>query len=144
MIVHNQTDEHNQAVNYSISQIGFFINTVSMILNFELLFPLCYNYTHFIVSDLFGTKLALNITEPYEFENALIYLYENFRSLQQHSGVDFSRTKGIFDIKSLEESPFIGRFFDIPSVPISKEIKINEITGTNSDDDEWELIDDDE
>lgn len=141
MIVHYQSDEHNQAVNYSISQIAYFINTVSMILNFELPFALENKFSHFVISDFAGAVLSLNILEPYEFENALIYLYEDFRILQQHSGVDFSQVKGIFDIKSLEESPFLGRYFDIPSLPLLENLrKISKV----EEEDDWELLDDNE
>jgi hypothetical protein len=139
MIVPYQSDEHNHAVNYSISQIAFFIITAAFILNFELPFPLKYNFTHFIIKDLSDNSLSLNILEPYECENALIYLYQNLRILQQHAGADFSRVNGIFDIQAFVSSPFLGRYFDIPSVPLpykkNKQKKVEE-------NDDWELIED--
>lgn len=146
MIISYQSDEHNQAVNYSISQIAFFINAAALILNFDLIFKLKYKYNYFVVKDFAGTQIAMNILEPYECENALIYLYENLRLLQQHSGVDFSKTQGIFDIYSLINSPFVGRYFDIPSCPDpiqklnSKAEKI--YTKNEPDEDEWEFIED--
>ena len=141
MIVHYQSEEHNQAVNYSMSQIALFLNTVSMILNTELPFPLENKFTHFAVIDFAGVAISLNIYEPYEFENALIYLYENFRVLQQHSGVDFSKVSGIFDIKSLEESPYLGRYFDNPSMHLIEESRPQKIEEPVEEDD-WELLDD--
>jgi hypothetical protein len=141
MIVSFQSDEHNQAVNFSISQIAMFVNTVSMILNFQLYFPMKYKYSYFQVKDFSGAKLCMNIFEPYECENALIYLYENFRTLQQHSGVDFSKVKGVFDVRSLIESPFLGKFFEIPSI----EVVANEV-GKNKEDEveDWEILDDED
>ena len=138
MIVNYQSDEHNQAVNFSISQIAFFINAVSFILNFELPYQLNYKFLHFIVRDFFRTKLSLNILEPYECENALIYLYENLRVLQQHSGADFSKISGVFDIQNFVNSPFLGRYFDIPSLPEKKSIKKE----SSESDEDWEVLDD--
>lgn len=140
MIISYQSEEHNQAVNFSIAQIAFFLNAVSWVLNCELPFPMTYKRSHFQIKNWEGTKLALNILEPYECENALIYLYENLRVLQQHAGVDFSKIKGVFDIKGLVDALFLGRLTDIPSLPSTiakEEVKKK----PESEEEDWEILD---
>jgi len=145
MIVSYQSEEHNQAVNYSIAQISFCIKLIALILNFKLTFKLKYMFNYFQVKDFSGTRLAMNIYEPYECENALIYLYENLKILQQQAGVDFKRLKGVFDLLSLSESEFTGQYFSVPSclpeaegvIDSKEEKKIDEEV-----EEEWDLLND--
>lgn len=147
MIVSYQSEEHNQAVNFSIAQISFCIKLISKILNFKLPFKLKYMFDYFQVEDFSGAKLTMNIYNPYECENALIYLYENLKILQQQAGVDFKKLKGVFDIGSLCDSEHIGKYFSVPSSlpesdsdarkplqPLSKNAEDSE--------DDWDLLND--
>lgn len=145
MIVSYQSEEHNQAVNFSIAQISFCIKLISKILNFKLPFKLKYMFDYFQVEDFSGAKLMMNIYNPYECENALIYLYENLKILQQQAGVDFKRLKGVFDIGSLIESEHIGKYFSVPScLPEAETAKNSENMPKNAEDseDDWDLLND--
>lgn len=138
MRVEYQSDEHNQALNYSIYQICFCINLIAQILNIELPFPLKYKFSFFEVKDLNGNKLMIDVLNPYECENALIYVCEDLKLLQQHCGVDFSRLRGVLDVTSISLSSNCGKFFSLPS-----EIQVNEKESEDEDND-WELIDEDD
>jgi hypothetical protein len=136
MKVEYQSEEHNQALNYSIYQICFCINLISQILNFELPFPLKYKFSHFQVKDLSGNKLIIDVLHPYECENALIYVYEDLRILQQHSGVDFSNLRGVLDIPSLIKSQSTGKYLEEPSSTSDIQVKAE----VESEDSDWELL----
>ena len=138
MRVEYQSDEHNQALNYSIYQICFCINLVAQILNIELPFPLKYKFSHFEAKDLNGNKLMIDVLHPYECENALIYVSEDLKLLQQLSGVDFSKLRGVLDVASISKSPNCGKFFNLPS-----DIQVIEKESEEEEND-WELIDEDD
>lgn len=114
MSVEFQSDEHNQALNYSIHQICFCINLIAQILNISLPFPLEYKFSFFQVKDLHGNRLVIDAISSSEFGKALVYVCEDLKILQQHCGVDFSRVRGLLDVVSIGQSESCGKFFELP------------------------------
>ena len=111
------TDEHLHALVHSVNILGHFLCYASSLLNISLPFPLYYNLRYFEIVDLQGNKHSLNIDDTYNYETALVFLYQDMKYLSQTSGVDFNNVRGLFDVMSLVNSPYVGRCVAIPSDP---------------------------
>ncbi|CAG9326118.1 unnamed protein product [Blepharisma stoltei] len=121
----------------------YFINFSSFILNMDMPFPLSFNKSYFTIKDHSGNIHHLDVNDTFACETALIYLYQDLRYMQQHAGVDLNLLKGVFDVKSLANSPFLGRWFSIPSLPMNKVLppKIElKLESQSESEDEWEVL----
>lgn len=111
------TDEHRHALVHSVNILGHFLCYASQLLNIHLPFPLSFNLHHFEIIDLQGNKHSLNIDDTYNYETALVFLYQDMKYLSQTSGVDFNNVRGLFDVMSLVRSPYVGGCVSEPSDP---------------------------
>ena len=127
------SQEHQDAILHSLNSVCMFQCYVSYILNSELPFPLEFKTKYFQVEDVSGNKHPLDLES---LESGLVFLYLNMYYLQQQAGVETSKLRGLFDVPAFAQSPFLGRWFSLPSLPVENQKKYS------SSDEEWEILED--